>query len=187
MTKERCEYGHIREVKRKNLIGMLTMIRIGLGVFILGLCLNKFQYRNIFTIVAVLFVLPMARYLTTLIVLLPYYTPEEALYRKVKDVMPEGSVLFSDYVFTSRERAMGMHFFVLTGNELVGLLASEKEKEDTILQYLSEGMKLRGIPGKVKLYKEEGRFLEELKKIPEATRSEEEMEELIEYLRSLAI
>ena len=30
-------------------------------------------------------------------------------------------------------------------------------------------------------------FLEELKKIPEATKTEEEMEELIEYLRSLAI
>ena len=187
MTKERCEYGHIREVKRKNLIGMLTMIGIGLGVFILGLCLNKFQYRNIFTIVAVLFVLPMARYLTTLIVVLPYHTPEESLYLKVKDAMPEGSVLFSDYAFTSRERAMGMHFFVLTGNELIGLLAGEKEKEDVILQYLSEGMKLRGIPGKIKLYKEEGRFLEELKKIPEATRTKEEMEELVEYLRSLAI
>ncbi len=187
MKKERCEYGHIRETKRKNLIGTLTMIGIGLAIFILGLCLNKFQYRNIFTIIAVLFVLPMARYLTTLIVVLPYHTPEESLYLKVKEVMPEGSVLFSDYVFTSRERAMGMQFFVLTGNELVGLLASEKEKEDMILQYLSEGMKIRGIPGKIKLYKEEGRFLEELKKITEATKSKEEMEELIEYLRSLAI
>ena len=48
-------------------------------------------------------------------------------------------------------------------------------------------MKLRAISGKVKLYKEEGRFLEELRKIPEATKSKEEMEELIEYLRSLAI
>lgn len=187
MKKERCEYGHINAVKRKLLMSTLTMIGIGVAIFILGLCLNKFQYRNIFTVIAVLFVLPMARYLSTLIVLLPYHTPEEALYQKVKEALPEGGVLFSDYAFTSKERAMGMQFFALTGNELIGLLASEKEKEDAILQYLSEGMKLRGISGKIKLYKEEGRFLEELNKIPEATKSKEEMEELIEYLRSLAI
>lgn len=187
MGKERCEYGHIRATKNKLLRGMLVSVGIGLAVFILGLCLNKFQYRNLFTVIAVLFVLPMARRLSTLIVLLPYHTPEKALYEKVKEVMPEGSVLFSDYVFSSRERVMGMHFFALTGNELIGLLAGEKEKEDVVLQYLSEGLKLRGIPGKVKLYKDEKRFLEELKKIPEATKTEEELEELIEYLRSLAI
>lgn len=184
---ERCEYGRIREVKRRNLIGVLCMIAIGVAIFILGLFLNKFDKRNIFTVVAVLFVLPMARYLSTLLVTLPYKTPDRALYERVKEAVPEGSVLFSDYLFTSTERAMGMSFFVLTGNELIGLAASEKEKTEKMTAYLSSELKKRAIPGKVTVHKESERFFSALKKIDAATRTEEEMQELIEFLRSLAV
>ncbi len=184
---ERCEYGHIRAEKRKNLIGALVMIFIGVAIFVLGLCLNHFDKKNIFTVVAVLFVLPMARYLTAVIVLLPYKTPAETLYQKVKAAVPHGSILFSDYVFTSGERAMGMSFFVLTGNELIGLAASEKEKTEKITEYLGAELKRRVIPGKVTVYKEEERFFTALKKIDAATRTEEEMQELVDFLRSLAV
>lgn len=184
---ERCEYGHIRAEKRKNLLGAVLMVVIGVIIFVLGLCLNKFDKANIFTIIAVLFVLPMARYLTTWIVLLPYKTPEEALYLQVKDAMPKGSILFSDYVFTSGERAMGLSFFVLTGNELIGLAARDKEKTEKIKEYLSSGLKKRAIPGKVVVFREKERFITELKKIPEITRTGEEMQELVEFLRSLAV
>ncbi len=184
---ERCEYGRIDAEKRKNLIGVISMIAIGVAIFVLGLCLNKFEKTNIFTVVAVLFVLPMARYLSTLIVALPYKTPEKELYEKVKGTIPEGSILFSDYLFSSTERAMGMSFFVLTGNELVGLAMREKEKTDKIKEYLTAELKKRGIPGKVTVYKEEEKFFSALKKIDKATRTEEEMQELVEFLRSLAV
>ncbi len=184
---ERCEYGRINAEKRKNIIGALSMIAIGVAIFILGLCLNKFEKSNIFTVVAVLFVLPMARYLTTVIVLLPYKTPEKSLYEQVKGMLPQGSILFSDYVFTSGERAMGMSFFVLTGNELIGLAMSEKEKTEKMTEYLSAELKRRVIPGKVTVHKEKERFFSALKKIDTATRTEAEMQELVEFLRSLAV
>lgn len=184
---ERCEYGRINAEKRKNIIGALSMVLIGIGIFVLGLCLNKFEKTNIFTVVAVLFVLPMARYLTTVIVLLPYKTPEKSLYEQVKSSAPEGSILFSDYVFTSGERAMGMAFFVITGNELVGLAMSEKEKTEKMTTYLNGELKRRAIPGKVTVYKEKEKFLGAMKKIDKATRTEEEMQELVEFLRSLAV
>lgn len=184
---ERCEYGRINAEKRKNIIGALSMVAIGVAIFILGLCLNKFEKTNIFTVVAVLFVLPMARYLTTMIVLLPYKTPEKSLYEQVKSAVPQGSVLFSDYVFTSGERAMGMSFFVLTGNEMIGLAMSEKEKTDKMTAYLGAELKRRQIPGKVTVHKETEKFLTALKRIEKATRTEEEMQELIEFLRSLAV
>jgi len=184
---ERCEYGRVRAEKRKNLIGALSMVAIGVAIFVLGLCLNKFEKANIFTVVAVLFVLPMARYLTTAIVLLPYKTPEKALYDRVKEAMPRHSVLLSDYVFTSGERAMGMAFFVLTGHELIGLAMSEKEKTDKMTAYLTTELKRRMIPGKVTVHKEQEKFFAALKKIDAATRSEEEMQEAVEFLRSLAV
>lgn len=184
---ERCEYGRINAEKRKNIIGALSMVAIGVAIFVLGLFLNKFEKSNIFTVIAVLFVLPMARYLTTVIVLLPYKTPDKTLYDQVKGVIPQGSVLFSDYVFTSGERAMGMSFFVLTGNELIGLAMSQKEKTEKMTEYLSTELKRRAIPGKVTVHKETEKFLNALKKIDKATRTEAEMQELIEFLRSLAV
>ena len=150
---ERCEYGRINAEKKKNIIGALSMVAIGVAIFVLGLCLNKFEKTNIFTVVAVLFVLPMARYLTTVIVLLPYKTPEKSLYEQVKGAIPEGSILFSDYVFTSGERAMGMSFLVLTGNELIGLAMSEKEKKEKMTEYLTTELKRRAIPGKITIHK----------------------------------
>ena len=184
---ERCEYGHIRAEKKKNLCGALSMILIGVAIFVLGLCLNKFEKANIFTIISVLFVLPMARFLTTLIILLPYKSPEEALFRQVREKLPQGSVLLSDYVFTLGERVMGRDFFVLTGNELVGLEARGKEKTDKITGLLSTELKKRGISGKVEVYNEKERFFAQLQKIPAATRTEAEMQELVEFLRSLAV
>jgi len=184
---ERCEYGRIREVKRRNLIGVFGMIAIGVAIFLLGPFLNKFEKRNIFTVVAILFVLPMARYLSTLLVTLPYKTPDKKLYERVKEAVPKGSVLFSDYMFTSPERAMCMSFFVLTGNELIGLAVSEKEKTEKMVSYLSAELKRRAIPGKVTVHTDEEKFLKVLRRIETATRTEEEMQELIEFLRSLAV
>lgn len=184
---ERCEYGRIRDVKRRNVTGVLCMIAIGVAVFLLGLFLNKFDKRNIFTVVAVLFVLPMARYLSTLLVILPYKTPEKALYERVKEAMPRHSVLLSDYLFSSSERVMGMSFLVLTGHELIGLTVSEKEKADKMTSYLTTELKRRAIPGKVTVYTEQEKFFAALKKTEKATLTEEEMRELFEFLRSLAI
>lgn len=184
---ERCEYGRIRSEKRRLFIGVLSMIAIGVAIFVLGLFLNKFEKRNIFTVVAVLFVLPMARYLATLLIMLPHKTPERALYEQVKTVIPRGSILLSDYLFTSSERAMGVSFLVLTGHELIGLVERDKEKTDKITVFLSGELKKREIPGKVVLYEDANRFTDALKRIPEATRTEEEMKELLEFLRSLAV
>ena len=184
---ERCEYGRIRSEKRRLFIGVLSMIAIGVAIFVLGLFLNKFEKRNIFTVVAVLFVLPMARYLATLLIMLPHKTPERALYEQVKTVIPRGSILLSDYLFTSSERAMGVSFLVLTGHELIGLVERDKEKTDKITVFLSGELKKREIPGKVVLYEDANRFTDALKRIPEATRKEEEMKELLEFLRSLAV
>ena len=163
------------------------MIAIGVAIFVLGLFLNKFEKRNIFTVVAVLFVLPMARYLATLLIMLPHKTPERALYEQVKTVIPRGNILLSDYLFTSSERAMGVSFLVLTGHELIGLVERDKEKTDKITVFLSGELKKREIPGKVVLYEDANRFTDALKRIPEATRKEEEMKELLEFLRSLAV
>ncbi len=189
--KEKCEYGYVRSQKKRMLFGALLMIAIGVAIFILGLLLNKFEKANVFTIIAVLFVLPMARYLTSWIVLLPFRTPEEALYERVREQLPEGAVLLSDYVFTSGERVMGLAFLVLTDNEYIGLGARKNEKLPKMKEYLSDALKKRAIPGKFVLCGEEEEFFAKLKKVSEVKRTkeerQEERQELLDFLRSLSV
>ena len=72
MKVQRGEFGYIRTRKRRALTGTLLMAVIGIAVFVVGLLLNKMSNRNIFTVIAILFVLPGAKNLVALIVTFPY-------------------------------------------------------------------------------------------------------------------
>ena len=61
MTKGSFEY--IKQRKKRQLSLTLLMFGIALGIFVLGLALNKFDKRNIFTVFAVLAVLPSTKIL----------------------------------------------------------------------------------------------------------------------------
>lgn len=184
---QRGSYGHINAEKKRLFLGAIGMVFLGLCVFFLGLCLNKFQTRNIFSVFAVLFVLPMARYLSTLLVLLPFHTPKRELYDQVTAVLPEGVVLFSDYAFSSPERVMGLAFFAVSDNELLGLGLRENENIEKIRLYLSDCLKRRGMSGKVTICDKEQDFLAKVGRLSEGKKTEEERNEVLDFLRSLAI
>jgi len=63
----------------------------------------------------------------------------------------------------------------------------KKEKKEKMTEYLTTELKRRAIPGKVIIHKEKEKFFAALKKIDKATRTEAEMQELVEFLRSLAV
>ena len=63
MNKKRGEYGYIAARKKKTLLGTIIIALIGVAIFLVGLFLNKMSNRNLFTIIAVLAVLPAAKHL----------------------------------------------------------------------------------------------------------------------------
>ncbi len=67
MKIQKGDCGYISNRKKKALMGVLLMAAAGLAVFIAGLLLNKMSNRNIFSVIAVLFVLPGAKYLVRFI------------------------------------------------------------------------------------------------------------------------
>lgn len=184
---ERCNYGRINYEKRRLLLGALLMVAIGVAVFVLGLLLNKFEKRNIFTVAAVCMVLPMTRYLVTFFALLPYHTAEKSLYNLVKEHMPEQAVLVSDYVFTLSEKVMGLSFLVLTDHEYYGLIAREQADAEKLRSILADGLKKCGFSGKVVVCTNAEQLLTKLSKAPAVTKTEEEWKELLDFLRALAI
>ena len=172
------DHGYINKRKRQLLLTTLLIILCGAAVFVLGLLLNKMETGNIFTIVAVLFSLPMARYLTVFIVMFPYSSPSKEDYNKVCEKVGDRGLVLSDLVFTSKETPMHVDFAVLTGGHAY-LYAKEpkntKEKDrlSKVEKYLNEHFNAETFDVKAKLFTDMQTFLNvlNLKEI-----SEEEME-----------
>ena len=177
------EFGYINLQKKKKTIKLFTEIAIGIAIFILGLCLNKFEKSNIFTIIAILMVLPAARTLVGIIVFLPYKSISRERVNAVKGAAAEKALIMTDVVFTSREKIMFCSFFVLVGKELYCLADHKKQDISYIETYLKDSIKKRQLPCKVYVTANEKNFLEKIRQ----TDVSEVSEELVEFLKSLMV
>ena len=71
---EKGSFEYINKKKKRKIIMVIAIIVIALAIFGVGLLLNKMSRANIFTVLAILCVLPWAKQLVALIVLFPYHS-----------------------------------------------------------------------------------------------------------------
>ena len=187
MKVQRGEFGYIRTRKRRALTGTLLMAVIGIAVFVVGLLLNKMSNRNIFTVIAILFVLPGAKNLVALIVTFPYYSVEKERFDKVAKVLPEKMELYTDLVITSPEKVMHLDFIAVGNGQVIGLLGNGKQELSYVRKYLTSGVHNWGSGYKVKIVDSEKTFLGELAQIEPREMDEEEESHVKSYLLSLVV
>ena len=72
MKINKCDRGYIEAKKKRSILLTLLMALLGIVVFLVGFFLNEMSNRNIFTVAAILFVLPGAKFLVGFIVVFPY-------------------------------------------------------------------------------------------------------------------
>ncbi|MBQ9118926.1 MAG: hypothetical protein IJY09_02580 [Lachnospiraceae bacterium] len=180
----RGESGYIDEQKKRRLLRMFMHIGIGVAIFILGLCLNKFEKNNIFTVIAVLMVLPAARALINFIALAPYRSVAKERVAEVQKHLKGADVMFTDMVFSSTDKIMFCSFLVIKADEIFCLAEKEKEDISYIEKYLKDGLKKRQLSYKLYITKDSKNYLE---KIAQANAAEEVPEEVTDYLRSLMV
>ena len=161
------EYGYIDFKRRTQPLMVLFYILIGLGIFGLGLLLNKFEKANLFTIIS-------------------FRTIPLQLKQKVDTMKQKEDTIFYDAVFTSPEKIMFLSVICVAGNEVIGLLGRKKDSLDIIEKYLKESIKKRGWAYKITIVSQEKEFF---KKLQSADRKliREEKEELLDYLTSLLV
>ncbi len=187
MKAKKGEFGYLNRRKRGALIWIICLVIIALAIYIAGLLLNKMSNRNVFTIIAILFALPVAKQLVAIIVLFPYHSVGQERYRKVADHLPEKMELMTDLVITSSEHVMHLDFLVLGQNQVIGLLGDGKQQLSEVRSYLKNGVHNWGSGYKVKIVDSEKLFLQELQAIPKAEPDPEEEERVRSYLRSLIV
>ena len=176
------EMGYLDSQKKYRIKKTLLYVFIGIAIFVLGLCLNKFEKTNIFTVIAVLMVLPAAKALVGVIVLFPYRSVETERVEKVKSLLSDADVMYTDMVFTSPDKVMFLAFLVIKQDEILCLAGREKEDLRYIEKYLREELKKRMLLKKLYVTAEEKNFLE---RVAHTAPAEEIPKELTAYLKSL--
>ena len=184
---EKCNYGYINREKRKKLLITLLYAVIGVAIFFTGYFLNGKTKSNIFTVIAILLVLPAAKHFVAFIVLAPFKTLAKSEYDRLVAPFSEEDTVLSDYVFTSAEKVMGLHCLVLSAGNVFGLAANEKQDIDYINHYLKEGVRKLSPECHVKIVKDEKEFYRLYQKKTQVSISDNQKQAVEDWLRSLAV
>ena len=180
-------YGYINNRKKKALAGVLVMAAAGIAVFIAGLLLNKMSNRNIFSVIAVLFVLPGAKYLVRFIVTFPYHSVGREAYNRVKEHTGSKMQLYTDMLVTSSEKVMFLDFIAVGNKHVIALACNKKQEIQYIRKYLSDGVSNWGNGYKVRILDNEKIFLREIDNVAVQEVDKEEEDNVKSYLISLVV
>lgn len=183
--RRKTEYGYINYQKIRQLFMTFLMTAIGIFIYFLGCALNKGENTNVFTIIAILMVLPGAKFFVNFVVLFPYHTPDKKQYEELKSCLQEKGVLYSDLVITSKEKVMNLDFLIIQSGCVLGVLGKKDQELPYIQKYLAQGVRNWASGYSVKIYKEYGEFKKGLGSLK--PREAESSEKAEEYLRSLIV
>lgn len=187
MKIKRGDFGYIKAKKRSSLVKTGLMAILGIVVFMIGLFLNHMSNQNLFTVIAVLFVLPGAKSLVAFIVLFPYKSAPGELYEKAREKLSEGMTLYSDLVITSSEKVMHLDLLAVGNGQVIGLIGKKDQDISYMRKYLRDGVHNWGTDYKVKIVEGEKNFLAEISNVKLEKMNEEEEENVKSYLTSLIV
>lgn len=184
---QKGDWAFLEYRKIQYLLKTIVFVLIGLAIFFFGLIINKYSHQNIFTILAILMVLPGARSMVGFITFVPYHGVEKERYEKVKAMMGEGDCLFTGIVVTSPDKIMNLDFLVQRGDHVIGLVGRSKQKWVYIQNYLTKGVANWYSGGRVQIFTEEKKFMKTLQSLRSGTIEEENKKKIYDYLYSLIV
>ncbi len=192
MKQERGEYGYLNWRKKRVLFHTLLMVGIGVAVFLIGLFLNKMEVSNVFTIAAVLMVLPAAKSLVAVIVLFPYKETNKEAKERLDSYAKDGDTLFYDVVFTSSEKVMHLNQIYVTDHQLIGISLRKKDNLKAAKEYLEKELGIRELSYVVFLTDEESALkkrmaLRKQESAETEQKESKEKQEVLEMLRTFTI
>ncbi len=204
-------YRYIERKKKEYILKTLLYVGIGVFIYIIGLCLNKFQSNNIFTILAILMVLPTAKALVAVAVFWPFQSVSydrihqiySILASNFPDIAPIDTVMrqpdaiegklnvYFDMVYTSSEKVMNLDALVVTGSRMIGLTGREKPKLTYLQSHMQDSMVKRGLSLGVKIYDKEDSFLKALKELKSdnsnSDSNKKDRDAAIEYIEAIIV
>ena len=150
---------------------LMLYVLIGVGLFLIGLAVHKTR-ANLFTVLGILMVLPAAKRVIALVLMVPRKSVEKERFEKVQGALPESAALLT--VFTSTEKVMSLDFVIVMNKNVYGIKDGKKTDDAYVEKYLSETISAAARGYRVQLFENEEAFLKMLKR---SERKEETAEE----------
>ncbi|MCD8053849.1 MAG: hypothetical protein LUF00_07370 [Lachnospiraceae bacterium] len=158
---EKGTYGYLGQRKKKQLRmallwGVLVVILALIGLMIWGTKLNLLM------VPAMLCVIPFANYLVSYVALASYRSGAPEQYAALR-AFEEAGMLLADLVLVDEkgERA-SMDFAVVYQGGIAGYQSEKKDTRDRITITVNDLMKRRGIPMRIKVYRDWEEFLQRI-------------------------
>lgn len=182
---DKCEFGYIKNQKKINIIWLFVFVLIGVAIFVCGYLLTRTR-ANIFTVIAVLMVLPAAKRVVALVVMMPRKGVDRERYEKVSQAAG-GDILFTDYVFTSSEKIMHLDFLLIKNGNVLGVTAPSRQDVEYMKKYLTDSVHKAASEFHIKVFGSDEEMLRYLDKLTQVEADQERTEKVREYLHSLAV
>lgn len=189
--KKKFEKGYLTMRKNKLWFNIILNLVFAFAIFLLGLFLNKMEVRNIFSVLAMLFILPIARSLSILMVLVGKKELSSSELSPIEERVSEKGLLLYSPVFTSKERSMNLDLIALFEGRVLGL-SLEKEKKskkshykknvEEAKAYLDLHLKNQGRGEKIVIFNDTNNFM---KAFPDKTLTEEGKKDLLKLKESM--
>ena len=186
------EKGYLTFRKRKLLLNVALNVLAAVIIFIVGLFLNKMQAKNIFSVLALLFVLPVGRSLATFFILMPYKEMKDRDLLKAEEGIQGKGILLYSPVFTSSEHVMHLDLIAVFKGRILGYkekmgksVRNEydyKKKTDAAKAYIDKHLKNQGRGDNIVIFDDLDKFI---KAFPENKLSEDEMSEIRSFAESM--
>ena len=185
MKIEKCQCGYIKKKKKVDFIWLLACVVVAIGIFLTGYLWTKTR-ANVFTVLAVLMVLPAAKRVVALVVMVPRKSVEKERYERVKEAAGACTIL-ADYVFTSTDKIMHLDLVIIKNGNVLGLVAPSKQDVEYMKKYLADSVRKSDASFHVKVVDSEEKLLKELGRLTQIQVSPEKEEKVVTYLRTLAV
>lgn len=186
------EKGYLTYRKNKLFLNIALNVLSAVIIFIAGLLLNKMQPRNIFSVLALLFVLPVGRSLATYFILLPYKEIKGEFLSRAEDNIKDKGILLYSPVFTSAENVMHLDLIAVFKGRILGYKEKSgksgrneydyKKKTDAAKAYIDKHLKNQGRGDNIVVFDDIDKFI---KAFPECKLSEGEMSEIRSFAESM--
>lgn len=175
------EFGYLKDFKKKRLFLSIGITVLMAAVIGLGLWLNKGDIKNIYTVVGILFALPLAMMLSGLLVVMPMKTMEESVQKELlAQLSHAGSDQFLwDLALSSTEKVRHFPCIIWSDHHVVAWHEGQDNKAQT---YLSNLMKNNCHRVTVKVLNDKDAFVKEAKATNFGVTSEEEWERIKENI-----
>ena len=187
MKYKKSEWGYIKKKKRAMILYTLVFAVIIAAIYLTGYYLNDKSNASVWTVAAIVLVLPAAKFFVSFLVLFPYKTPDKEKWNEINEVLKSGSSLWSDLVITSQEKVMNLDFLVISHHSVLAVLGNEKQELSYVRLYLSKGVHNFADGYQVKVYENYEGFLKAVKALDDREDNREEKEKAEGYLMSLIV